>query len=143
MLLKPNEEFSAVIMEIPNSGGMFIKLGLDEEEIKKTDPNVHFDAFFKANENELKAIDEIKAFPNPLHPNRPLNLFSPTMIAKTLIFDMNGKIVYQNENEWEGSLEVNLNNLQNGTYLVRFVTAKFGIRISRKIIITSESRLKE
>lgn len=143
MLLKLKEEFSAVILEMPNSGGMFIKLGLDEEEIIKTDPNVHFDAFFKANENELKAIKEIKAYPNPLHPNRPLNLFSPTMIDKTLIFDMNGKIVYQNENDWEGSLEVNLNNLPNGTYLVRFVTAKFGIKISRKIIITSESRLKE
>lgn len=144
LFLKLKEGFSAIIMEIPNSNGMFIKLGVDEEmEIKKTDPNVHFDAFFKANENELKAIKEIKAYPNPLNSSSPLQLFSPATISETSIYDMNGKIVYQNENDWKGSCEVNLNNPQDGVYLVRFVTAKFGIKISRKIIVTSAGRLKE
>ena len=144
LFLTLKEDFSAIIMEVPNSGGMFVKIGVDEEmEIEKTDPNVHFDAFFKANEDELKAIEEIKAYPNPLHSGSPLQLLSPAMIDKTMIFDMNGKIVYQNENDWQGSSEVRLNNLKDGVYLVRFVTAKFGIKVSRKIIVTSEDRFKE
>ncbi len=144
LFLTLKEGFSAIIMELPNSNGMFIKLGVDEEmEIKETDPNIHFEAFFKANENELNATNEIKAYPNPLHSSSPLQLFSPATIGETLIYDMNGKIVYQNENDWKGSCEVNLNNPQDGVYLVRLVTAKFGIKIFRKIIITSEGRLKE
>ena len=137
-LFEVREGISAIIMEIPNSNGLYIKLGLGDEPKVKTDPNKYFDATAKALEDEFSAIDEIRVYPNPINPRIPLNLSSPASIDKVYIYDMNGKVVYKDDNDWKGSCEVNINNFQDGIYLVRFITSKGPIMITRKIIINSD-----
>ncbi|WP_456439806.1 T9SS type A sorting domain-containing protein [Psychroserpens sp.] len=74
-------------------------------------------------------LSEITLFPNPT--SDYINIYMPNgnQITKTVIYDLNGKQVYQSTKHIE---KINISNFSNGTYLLILETEKG--RISKKIL---------
>lgn len=136
---KVNENISAIIMEIPNSEGLYVKLGIESQAkpTVKTGPNYNI-AIPPADMGEIRSVTETKAYPNPLYASDRLYLSSPTLIDETRIIDINGRVVYENKNDWEDTYMVEINDLQGGIYFVILRTSKFGLTISRKITVMNK-----
>lgn len=62
----------------------------------------------------------IKIYPNPSNGSFNIEIKENSTISDIMIFDLKGNIVYNNSQIIKNNLNINLNNISNGNYLLRF-----------------------
>lgn len=78
-----------------------------------------FSEVFFYNVNSVDLSDFVKIYPNPSNGEFSIELSEPNLIQDISIFDINGINVYSKSNYLKNRLDLKLNGLSNGSYIMK------------------------
>jgi hypothetical protein len=89
----------------------------------------NFEITASLNSDKFNLIEKINFYPNPTNNILNIDISEQLIITEIKMYNLLGKIVYQKK---KGVKSINLNNLNNGVYLIKIITDK-GMTLKRII----------